>query len=231
MALTDIGNVQLELSNRCGYSAIHPRCPNDAKAPPVNLPLALAERVVEELAGVDFAGDILFSSYNEPLTDPRLFYLLDRLRAVCPKAKPYMYTNGWNLDQCLLNELARFGLKRIYISQYGDGERARLAGLSFPSGVRGYRDARPLDARMKLYDQPPHGELRPCPALSRQVIVWHTGEVGLCCMDWKHAVTFGSLHKSSLADILVTPKRREMSDRLSRGDRSCARVCSACKRR
>jgi hypothetical protein len=229
-ACAAINNVQFELSNRCGYSAIHPRCPNDVHAAPCNLPLVLVEGVLAELAEVGFAGEMIFSIYNEALTDPRLFYLLDRLRCMCPAARPYMYTNAWNLDQQLLDELAGFGLTRLFINAYSPSEYERVETLFPAPCLRVDLHATALDSRMDIYDAPAHGRLLPCHAIRRQVVIWSSGEVGLCCVDWRKSVIFGSLHESRLSEILVTPERVAMRDALVRGDRACAGVCSGCKR-
>jgi len=60
------------------------------------------------------------------------------------------------------------------------------------------------------------------------ILINSEGNVGLCCYDWPNTHVFGDLRKSTLADILVSEKFKEVYNRLSTGDRFLD-ICKKCR--
>lgn len=116
-----VKNVVLEISSycnrRCGF------CPNVGltRITEENLmPAALFEKVVGELAEIDFDQSLLFHLYNEPLAAKDV--LLERMtfaRSRLPRARFGINTNGDYLTKRILSELDAAGCDRIFVSIYG----------------------------------------------------------------------------------------------------------------
>lgn len=104
-------SVSIELSNLCNYSKIHTKCPlYDEKEPQV-MPTYLIKKIIEELKDHNYKGTIMFSVYNEPLIDPRLFYLLDYSIKQLKDIKLHVLTNGFFLTQEVMDDLTDIGVK------------------------------------------------------------------------------------------------------------------------
>ena len=118
---TTVRNVVLELSaycnRRCGF------CPN-RELTRFGEERLLAEpifnKIIEELAEIEFGGSVLFHLYNEPLAAPevllaRVAYARDRL----PLARFSLNTNGDYLDLAMATALEAAGMNHMFVSIYG----------------------------------------------------------------------------------------------------------------
>jgi len=228
-------SVAFELSNWCSHAWLHEKCPLHLEATPgmirapVTLPSGIVLGVLEELGTADYAGEIGFHQYNEPLQDPRLFWLLDRLCLICPLAQPYIVTNGANLTMDLCLELRDLNVSRVVVSAYGDVMHKRMALLEGTFGDWITWSGAPMDDRLLVYDVPQEPPLEPCYAPLRQVVITRDGKVGLCCYDWQRQHTFGDLRDRTLGEILLSPQVRRLYDQLSTGRRE-ENLCKQCGR-
>lgn len=179
-----------ELSNSCPYSTQHTRCPLSLQREPVTLPIAVIEDTLAFLEEQGWSGWVGFQNYNEPLVDPRLYYLIRYV-----KHPVRLWTNGYGLSQVLVDELTQAGVKDFEISAYSTKEWERLSGLRFSVPAR--VNLRGLDKRLDMYGFPPN-QGGPCPrsAPLHDIIIRRTGKVGLCCFDWRGDHDMGSLRES-----------------------------------
>ncbi|MBW1779302.1 MAG: SPASM domain-containing protein [Deltaproteobacteria bacterium] len=228
MSIEGIHQVQLEINNRCSYAHMHPRCPASLVTETKYLDDKIVYRVLDHFADHGYTGEVIFSVYNEPLEDPRLFEFLEFLRVnMRIKATPYVITNGRCLDQYLLTRLTQIYGARVITNGYTPEEAARLRTLK--GGARySVREER-LDSRLQMYDRDPVDLSMPCHAPKKNLTIWHTGEVGLCCRDWKHTCILGDLNDQSLAEILESERRLKAVENLENGKR-CYDVCRKCAR-
>ena len=74
------------------------------------------QMIVANLAEIDYAGNLVFQSYNEPLADRAIVDRLREARAAAPRAKLMTYTNGDYLDADYLQALADAGLDYMHVS-------------------------------------------------------------------------------------------------------------------
>lgn len=74
------------------------------------------QMVVSNLQEIDYAHNLVFQSYNEPLADRSIHDRLKEARAALPKARLMIYSNGDYLNQSYLAELAEAGLNYIHVS-------------------------------------------------------------------------------------------------------------------
>lgn len=117
-------------NRRCNY------CPNvvgDRLGQNKQMNFEHWKMILSDLAEIDFSGNFVFTSYNEPLADRSILDRLAEARAVCPKARLMIYTNGDYLNATYLDEIASAGLDYLHVSihtrhngQYSDVEALNL---------------------------------------------------------------------------------------------------------
>ncbi len=138
-----------------------------------HLPFKLVKKVINELSDLDFGGEIGFHRYNEPLIDPRLFAIL----AITPFPVT-IYTNGTQLTPELKKELIEFNCDIVWTDHTKDK----------------------LDPRLNIYKWEPVEPIR-C-GREHQLTVACTGDVVICCYDWKNTITFGNIEDEAISDIM-----------------------------
>jgi hypothetical protein len=72
--------------------------------------------VLENLKEVDFDANFILNSYNEPLADRIILDRIRETRAMLPKARTMIYTNGDYLTPAYVEELAKAGLQYMHVS-------------------------------------------------------------------------------------------------------------------
>jgi hypothetical protein len=148
-----VQHVVLELSaycnRRCGF------CPNTMGTRlkgETHMPAAVFERLIADLASIDYAATIYFHLYNEPLAAPEV--LLARMRQArdkLPRAQFSLNTNGDYLTPALLAELEAAGLNSLFVSVYGPNHgrwvesyiRKRVHSIAAQLGLKGKAIDRP----------------------------------------------------------------------------------------
>ncbi len=222
--------ISFELSNMCNYAPIHPQCPlhNQIDNRKI-LELDIIEKVIDEAAAFEFKGTIQVNVYNEPLIDPRLYYILDKVRkTMLPTVRINIITNGYFLDQVILDELKNKFQVDVDVSGYNKKEIERLSKLSFDIGNYNISEAH-LDNRLKTFYEANEieGNNVPCYSPYIELIINCEGKVGLCCWEFKREITFGDLHHNSLMEILNGEKMINFYNDISRGIRTES-ICKKC---
>jgi len=137
--------VEVEISSYCNRTCSF--CPNffiDRRSAQNYMSDPLFERILEQLASIDYNGSFRVHRYNEPLADPA--YALKRIgqvRSALPNAFIYLHTNADYLDSALLVKLHAAGVRGIRASAYSTKEprgmdeleallRSRVERLGFP---------------------------------------------------------------------------------------------------
>lgn len=222
--------VSFELSNMCNYAAIHPQCPAHyvSKNRKV-LSTDIIEKVIFELKNLNYKGRILMDVYNEPLIDPRLYYILDLIRKnLDPSINIHLVTNGYFLEQTILDELKNRFRVNVDVSCYNKEEFDRLSNLNSSIGGYYFFEAK-LDNRIKTFYDSNNIENNNCPCHSPyiELIINCEGKIGLCCREYKRETTFGDLKTESLNSILNSEKMIQMYNDLSLGKRTLP-ICKKC---
>jgi radical SAM protein with 4Fe4S-binding SPASM domain len=79
----------------------------------------LFDKILKELADIDYDGDLALVNYNEPLADADLAARRVRpAKLMLPRAKIQLNTNGDYLTRDMLDTLAKAGLDRLAVSIY-----------------------------------------------------------------------------------------------------------------
>jgi len=217
-------SVAIELSNQCSYAPLHPRCPAHYVKEPITLPVSTAETVIETLGRYEYSGELAFHLYNEPLEDPRLFYLLNFAIEACPFADPYVVTNGGRLTEVMLRELQDYGAK-VLVTPYKPEVRDRIVPWVRNGDVSTMNVG--LDSRLGIYDGLYVDLDLPCLAPLNQVIITCDRQVGLCCMDHARKHTLGPADR--LAEVLLGDKANGIYQALSQGHRGILDICRRCQ--
>jgi 2-deoxy-scyllo-inosamine dehydrogenase (SAM-dependent) len=231
--LEHTSRVSFELSNRCNYAHQHKHCPLYLKRN--DEPVILEGRIIEDVIGYlernKWKGKVSFHTYNEPLIDPRLIYIIRAITepSLCkmmpPQIKPVILTNGYYLTQDIAIELEDAGVEEIVVSAYSDAEEERLKKIKVDIPYKVIR--RKLDDRLYMYvSDLANYQKVPCYAPLSEICIACTGEVRLCCYDWQNEHTFGNLYKDSFEDVLK--RMKPVYDRLIQGDRYL-HLCQRCE--
>ena len=217
--------ISFELSNLCNYADVHKKCPLNLVRDPIILPIRIVFDVLDTLKHNGFQGTIAYHTYNEPLIDPRLFKFIEYTHDVCPGCEIYICTNGFYLNQTLLDELIESGVSKIHVSAYSRSESKRLSKLksNIPFDIEMVK----LDDRLHLYDKKEKNIKKPCYAPLNEIIIAREGNISLCCLDWKRKHVYGNLHKQTFEDIMYSGILQTVYDRLSSGDRFIP-LCKRC---
>jgi len=207
--MNNIKRVSFQLSNICNYAHEHKKCPLHFEGQKTILPTHIVESILEELGEHNFNGIISFHVYNEPTNDPRLFLFIQSAKQLCPGAKVLIWTNGFYLNETIFKELKEIGVDSLYVSAYSNVEYNRLCSLDDGSLTYQVSES-PLDGRLGSYDAKETGCCRPCLAPLNDICIAPTGEVFLCCYDWRRDHVFGNLNNERLIDIVNSPKAQEV---------------------
>lgn len=216
--------ISFELSNRCNYAAVHQKCPLHWENEPVILPQKVVYSVLECMREYNFKGLIAFHIYNEPLIDPRLFLFLRKVTERLSQSEILIWTNGYYLNQVMVDELTAAGVTSLVVTAYSQTEWERINKLDVKIPLEVKQVV--LDDRLAIYDKKPTVEDRtPCFAPLNDICITARAMVGLCCMDWKSSYSFGDLTQQSLDEILAQSEVFRIYRELSRG----CRVYDICK--
>ncbi len=235
-------HIEIETINRC--NGICSFCPINSKIDPREKKIMsqeLFEKIINELAELNYNGRIALFSNNEPMLDNRIIDLYEYCRRRLPNAWLFMFTNGTllSLEKCkelvpLLDELIidnyNQELKLIpnseKIVQYcEENEKLRekvTVVLRKPNEILSTRGG---DAPNRN-DMISYGDAT-CILPFKQMIVRPDGKVSLCCNDPLGRETLGDLAKESLIDVWYGEKFSQVREALYVG-RSEWKHCVYC---
>ncbi len=100
-------------NRRCDY------CPNsvgDRLTENRRIPEDIWRLLLDNLREIDFAGQFILTSYNEPLADPMILQRIREVRDHLPKVRMGIFTNGDYLRPGSFDELAAAGLDYLHVS-------------------------------------------------------------------------------------------------------------------
>lgn len=235
--------VQFELSNMCNLAWWHKKCPmNSYMASPYrfkdpkHLPAEIVYRVLDLLVELGYESAVYFNHYNEPTVDPRLLEFIRYSRKVLPNNTIEFTSNGVFVSKQLAIELRDAGLTGLHVTLYGSQEdreatRRRMQEEIIPlfapdtTNILSWK----LDDRLCEYERDYLTDRGNCYAPISTIVITVDGEWAMCCRDWKRTVTFGSLHKHSLEELLNMPEPWDVYRQLSTGHREVFDICRRCK--
>jgi 2-deoxy-scyllo-inosamine dehydrogenase (SAM-dependent) len=222
---SQLKRISFQLSNICNYSFVHKKCPLHGQSRQIVLSSAIITNTLDELSKIGYSGIVAFHIYNEPLIDPRLFSLIEETSIRCPNARIYILTNGFYLNQTVIDELTAKGIWLLIVSAYGKSEFDRLSTYDVAMPYKVIHAS--LDDRQNLYDRPLLDVKAHCYPFTTDLSISCTGEVTLCCLDWDRRFVFGNLNDERLRSVLDKKEVRDTAVRLMHGERTLD-ICRRC---
>ena len=242
--------IEFNLSGLCNRKCVFcPRVDPDVY-PNVNehIPLDLYEKIMGELAEVDYDGMILYSAFGEPLLYKNLETVLQVSKQYCPKVRIETVTDGDFVTPAKLRTLFSAGLDTLLISLYDGPEQVEFfqkiideVGLSDTQVVLRKRWLPPeehygitLSNRSGMVNIPEVGVSalttslkRPCFYPFYQVLVNYDGVVLLCPHDWGKKLIVGNLNNSTIHELWDSKVMRRVRRSLAGSDRNFP-PCDVC---
>lgn len=226
---SNIQEIDIMLSNLCNYASLHRKCPLSSVSQKEIMPKAKVLKILDELSASNYQNEIAFHVYNEPLIDPRLFMFISYAKNSMPNCSVRILSNGYYLTQCLVDELKEVGVDILETTAYGRAEYERLLtfDVDFPYDIL-WGD---LDNRLNLYEErkEPICSGKPCPRLALlQTDIYSNGDVGLCCLDYRHSYNLGNVFTDTLKSVMQSTKMISIQKELLKGNRSMFDMCKNC---
>ena len=220
--------------NRCNGTC--PFCPvnvNEKQRPYAKMTEELFRKIIDELAEMDYSGEIALFSNNEPFLDERIIEFHRYANERLPHAIFQLFTNGSLLTFEKFMEIMPC-LDCLTIDNYNDKMKINTPELQKIYDYLQKKENEELSRRVtfsfRLHNEvlTSRGGQAPnkkgkndktvidvvCPHPFRQLIIRPTGEISLCCNDPLGKYTLGDLNTQSIREIWNSEKysaiRREM---------------------
>lgn len=220
--------VEIEVNSRCNRQCVY--CPNslpDLRSADRFMSTELFEKIIIELAQIEFSGRLSFHFFNEPLIRRDLEELVAWARPKLSLAYFVLYTNGDLLSEPRYASLLEAGLDHFLVTRHDFDaypERpfqfVQLPNnftLSGRGGTIAHSDE-PLDIA--------------CFAPSEMLIVTVNGDVVLCHEDAERNHVMGSFALQTLPEIWFGERFLLFRKSLEKGERANAgSMCQQCDNR
>lgn len=225
-------HIEIETINRCNGTCSF--CPVNRNVDPREkavMTTELFEKIVGQLAEINYSGRFTTFSNNEPLLDDRIIDFNRYARKQLPNARIHLFTNGTLLtidkfialmeilDELIIDNYQQ-ELKLIkpcleieeYCREHPELKKKVTIVLRKPKEILTSRGG---DApnRTKLNQ---YGKDR-CILPYKQIIVRPDGKISLCCNDATGRYTLGDLNKESILDVWYGAKFQTVRECLYRG--------------
>jgi radical SAM protein with 4Fe4S-binding SPASM domain len=229
--------IEMEINSMCNRKCSY--CPNITdKRPAGYMDEQLFEKIIGELASIDFDGRISYHFYGEPLLDKRLPAFVSRTKERVPKGSTEIYSNGDFLTLELFRDYLARGLDNFLITQHDnvippnlqrildeatEEERTHLV-IRFAKD-RYLINRSGLIKTMKAVKEPLKTA---CDWPLTSMVVTLNGNVVLCCNDYYETEVIGNVRTQSLRDVWTDRRFENFRRALSRGDRTVSHLCADC---
>ena len=217
--------VEFELNSHCNRRCSY--CPVSIEPRPEGVFDEQAyQNLIDELAHLGYAGQIVPSFYGEPLLDRRIIRQIAYTRAKLPRAYVLMYTNADLLDADTFVTLIRQGVSLVRISQHDPEPSASIRRLqafvkdhpefrrhlrvvvyATSAGDRHLSSRGGLIRERRVQPYPRYGCFR-----SRRCTITFDGSLILCCEDYYAKYVYGNVVAEGFLNVWnkSLPQRREI---------------------
>lgn len=211
----------------------------------------LFEKIMNDLAVLNYQGKILFSAYSEPLLHKEIHLLISIAKQKLPLSRVEIVSNGDLITTAKLKQLFDAGLDTISISMY-DGDHQvdyfnemtnelELGSTQVVLRRRYFKDGNygiTISNRSGLVNSNAFRdqnelEISTLPIHEKcyypfyMILVDYTGDVMLCPHDWSRRLSFGNLREKSIWEIWKGKALNTIRYKLSNKDRNFF-PCSKC---
>ncbi|MEM7037210.1 MAG: radical SAM/SPASM domain-containing protein [Bacteroidota bacterium] len=236
-------SIELETRTRCNSSCSFCAASilTDTR-PDIYMPDALYEKIIDELAALNYDGHVKFFVNNEPLLDKRTAAFIRLVKERVPAAFTEVHTNGLKLNPRNGRELLEAGLDYLYINNYTEEGQMHRGVRKFLDEVAPDFPEVQIVFHMRLLKEQllnrggtaPNGVAEkeplplPCVLPFDEVVVTADGRVTICCQDHYFEAAVGNVNAQPLAEIWYSEGFQKLRAQLLEGDRSGNDFCKVC---
>lgn len=225
-------HVEIETVNRCNGSCdFCPVSKNRDSREYKEMSWELFEKIISQLAEINYGGKIALYSNNEPFLDSAIVDKYKYTREKLPKARLFIFTNGTLLTIEKFQEIIKY-LDEMIIDNY----HQELKLIRPCEEIVKYCKEHPeLKNKVTIVLRKPHEiltsrggdapnrkeiisyEYAKCVLPFKQLIIRPDGKVSLCCNDPLGKETLGDLSKESILDVWYGEQFQAIRDALYKG--------------
>lgn len=235
-------HIEIETVNRCNGNCDF--CPVSKKNDTRELHIMtdeLFEKIIGELADINYSGRLALFSNNEPFLDPKIIERNRYAREKLPNAKMHLFTNGTLLDMDKflgivenLNELIIDNYQQElqllkpckeiveYCEQHHELKKKVTIVLRKPHEILTTRGGDAPNRSIKKS----YGGAK-CTLPYKQMIVRPDGKISLCCNDALGKMSLGDLTVQTVVEAWNSPEYRRVRKLLAEG-REKIKLCKYC---
>jgi 8-amino-3,8-dideoxy-alpha-D-manno-octulosonate transaminase len=224
--------VNIETNTRCTRSCHYCSRPTGKN---IILDTDIVFSVIDQLKEWGFKGRVSPHSYNEPLTDARIFDFLKYSRKQLPLSEIVFYTNGDLLNESTTERLMESGVNELKVSLHqptSEELEARSIALRqrYPFiTVIDRRDGKrsdPLFNRGGSVDLKSAKKFKRCYYID-VLVIRANGDVVLCCQDAKGEYVFGNVKERSIEGIWDNSRFAKLRQNIRKGKYALP-ICKRC---
>lgn len=220
---------QVQIQTRTGCNLRCNMCPLSRMTQPHQiLSEKLFNKIIDELADIDYKGRVSLYLMNEPFLDKRLPELIEITRQKLPEARINISTNGTISTIDEMKKLKKIGLSDCDVSCYTqaiydkwkkqDVNAINMIDYQYHYNNRGGNSSAGGDREVGGYCERPF----------IQMYINAFGQAVLCCSDYKFEVIMGDLKKNTLVEIWNNKKYERYREVLKTGKRKGLTLCQTC---
>jgi 2-deoxy-scyllo-inosamine dehydrogenase (SAM-dependent) len=191
-------------------------------------------KIIDELAELNWVGDIQPHSYGEPLLDGRLPSFCSYIREKIPLASISIYTNGELLNIDWYKKLVSAGVNKFRVTQHLENESKGTLDViryrekqDFDNIEFTYARLNHINSRGGLVDVD-EGELRKeCNYPDHHVGISFDDEIMICCNDYLNEVNVGNVSNENIIDIWEKPIYKDIRANIRSGNFTLD-ICKNC---
>ena len=237
-------SIEIQTSTYCNYNCQF--CPNNKiERPQGKMSKSLYIKIIKELSDINFSGVIIPFLANEPFLDERIFEFVEIARKYCPNAHIRLATNASVLTEEKFHKIFEKGLDSLNINTYGrkkviekinqwnfserEKEKLKKGEITIQYNPCGRSGLNNMAGNIPNWS--PRWKLplkNFCTRPFFHMVVSFTGDVLLCCSDWRIEYPLGNVKEDSLIDIWCNERYREIRSYLWKLQREKIPLCRRC---
>lgn len=234
--------IEIETINRCnGECSFCPVNKYQDKRPIRIMDMNLFRKIIDDLAQLNYTGDLALYSNNEPFLDKEIVERAEYARVKLPTAFIHLYTNGSILDRETFNRIIPY-LSRLVIDNYNDDLTLNETSKWVEELCKADSE---LNKKVEIHIRKQHevlytrggqapnysGNIKTpnitCPHPFDQMVIRPDGKVSLCCNDALGRYTLGDCNNQSIYDIWNSDIYWKIRKKIRDG-RKALELCKEC---
>lgn len=238
----EIKEIEIETVNRCnGKCSFCPVNVNEPQREYAKMPTELFQKIINELAQLEYKNKISIYSNNEPFLDSRIVEFYKYAKKKLPNAYFNLFTNGSLLTLDNFKEIVQY-VDNMVIDNYNDDlevnrnlqevynylEQHKELHSKVNFAVRMQNEVRFSRGGQAPNKKEVKGINELCLLPFRQMVIRPTGEVSLCCNDALGKYTLGNVNEENIETIWNSRQYNEIRDEMKKNLRKNLFLCKNC---